>query len=157
MSKGKYFRTDEHKEKMRLAMGGRTFSEKTLFKKGSKPWNTGKHLPELIKKEISRKLKGKERLDIRGKFHPNWKGGITPFRVVIWHSKEYKLWRTAVFQRDKYICIWCGKKGGRLNADHIKPFALYPEFRFAIDNGRTLCVPCHRKTDTYGGRTKKYD
>lgn len=85
----------------------------------------------------------------------SWKGGITPINHLIRTSREYKLWRTAVFQRDKYTCVWCGIKGGNgetvvLNADHIKPFYLYPELRFAIDNGRTLCIDCHKTTDTYG-------
>lgn len=70
-------------------------------------------------------------------------------------SKEYSLWRTSVFERDNYTCVWCGVKSRKghpvtLNADHIKPFAHFPELRFAIDNGRTLCVPCHKKTGTYG-------
>lgn len=82
-----------------------------------------------------------------------WKGGITPMNKVIRQSYEYKLWREAVFKRDNYTCVWCGFKG-YVQADHIKPFALYPELRFAIDNGRTLCVPCHKTTDTFAGRTK---
>ena len=68
---------------------------------------------------------------------------------------EYKLWRKAVFERDNYTCIWCGYKGNKLQADHIKPFADYPELRFAIDNGRALCVDCHKKTRTWGGHKKK--
>ena len=75
-------------------------------------------------------------------------------------SALYKAWRTFVFERDNYCCIECKDHNyeGRgstliLHADHIKPFALFPELRFAIDNGRTLCIDCHKKTDTYGGRT----
>lgn len=82
----------------------------------------------------------------------NWKGGVTPINQQIRQSEEYKLWRVAVFQRDNYTCIWCGQVGGQLNADHIKPFAVYPELRFAIDNGRTLCIDCHKTTDSYLNR-----
>ena len=75
---------------------------------------------------------------------------ITPINIKIRSSLEYKLWRRAVFERDNYNCIWCGNnKGGNLNADHIKSFALYPELRFAIDNGRTLCIDCHKTTESY--------
>lgn len=92
----------------------------------------------------------------RGKDHYWWKGGITPLNHKIRNSTEYKLWRKAVYKRDNYTCVWCRKRGIVLNADHIKPFFLYPELRFAIDNGRTLCIDCHKSTDTYGEKAKKY-
>ena len=79
-----------------------------------------------------------------------WRGGLVEVNQKIRHSMEYKLWREAVFERDNWTCVWCGERGGKLNADHIKPFALYPELRFAIDNGRTLCEKCHKTTETYG-------
>jgi len=74
---------------------------------------------------------------------------------VIRQSAKYKAWRTLVFERDNYSCVLCGIKNGLgktiyFHADHIQPFALYPELRFEISNGRTLCVPCHLKTGTYG-------
>lgn len=65
-------------------------------------------------------------------------------------SKDYKNWREKIFRRDGWTCVFCLKKGVILNADHIKPFAYFPELRLSIDNGRTLCQSCHRKTDTYG-------
>ena len=66
------------------------------------------------------------------------------------HSLAYKQWRTAIFERDNYTCQECKTHGGYLNADHIKPFAFYPELRFELTNGRTLCEECHRQTDTFG-------
>lgn len=84
-----------------------------------------------------------------------WKGGVTPIQNQIRQSKEYKLWRKAVFARDNYTCVVCKATKCELNADHIKPFAFFPELRFAIDNGATLCVPCHKKTPTYGEGAKK--
>ena len=62
----------------------------------------------------------------------------------------YTEWRSAVYKRDDYTCQECKQKGGRLNADHIKSWADYPDSRYELSNGRTLCVPCHKKTDTYG-------
>jgi len=95
---------------------------------------------------------------ITGKANSNWKGGVTPENQKIRNSIEYRLWRESVFARDGFTCVDCGKRGGVLNADHIKPFALFPELRFAIDNGQTLCVPCHKKTPSYMNRwIKKED
>lgn len=122
------------------------------------PNNKGVVRTESNKKRISETLKIKgikpprpprESL-CRGSNHPWWKGGVTPINEAIRKSMEYRLWRKAVFIRDNFTCIWCGKKDKTIQADHIKPFSLFPELRFAIDNGRTLCHDCHKTTDTYG-------
>ncbi len=81
----------------------------------------------------------------------NWGSGkLSSANLLIRKSVEYKLWRESVFRRDNYTCVWCeDNSGGNLEADHIKPFASYPELRFALDNGRTLCHNCHKTTITY--------
>jgi hypothetical protein len=127
--------TESAKEKLRQARRKQVFS------------------PE-ARKKMTDALEAYRKEHVRDK-HWNWKGGITPKNELIRKSQEYKLWRKAVFERDNYTCVWCKAKNGEgkavfLQADHIKPFAFYPELRFAIDNGRTLCVPCHKTTDTYG-------
>lgn len=111
--------------------------------------NLGKKLPIETRLKMSESRKGE-----KSSF---WKGGITEINQKIRNSLEIKLWREAVFKRDNYTCIWCGdNSGGNLNADHIKPFSLFPELRFDINNGRTLCVSCHKKTDTWGEKVKHY-
>lgn len=120
----------------------RKISEKL---KGNQFW-LGKHHTEETRRKMSLAQKGNK--------GNGWRGGITSEYRNIRHSVEYKLWRESVFKRDNYTCIWCGQVRGNINADHIKPFILYPELRFAIDNGRTLCVSCHKKTDTYGNKLK---
>ena len=105
----------------------------------------------------------KQRRTIMGKGHWNWQGGKTPESIRLRNQLEMKLWRKALFQRDNYTCQMCGirnKKGlgrqVRLEADHIKPFSLFPDLRLTLDNGRTLCKECHKTTPTYMGRIKKY-
>jgi len=86
-----------------------------------------------------------------------WKGGVTSVNEKIRKSAKYVNWRNEVFARDNHTCVLCNKRGGDHHADHIKPFAYFPELRFELTNGRTLCVECHRKTDTYGEKCKNYD
>jgi len=100
-------------------------------------------------------LKGKKS-PYCGSKHHLWKGGVTNKHEGIRKSAKYTEWRTQVFERDDYTCKECNKRGGDLQADHIKPFAYFIELRFELDNGRTLCKPCHYKTPTFGEKAKKY-
>jgi len=60
-------------------------------------------------------------------------------------SAKAKRWRYDVFTRDEFTCQHCGDdRGGNLNAHHIKPWALFPKLRYDLDNGITLCEPCHK-------------
>lgn len=52
-------------------------------------------------------------------------------------------------------CVFCGSKN-KLQADHIFPIYTHPHLAFDINNGRVLCKECHIKTETYGGKVKKY-
>lgn len=109
---------------------------------GKKPWNKGltRSTDERLKK-ISEGRMGKN----------NWQyiHGQSKSARLKWRSSEHKEWRKAVFERDGYSCVLCGS-GGDLNADHIKCFAHNEDLRFDVSNGRTLCVPCHKKTPNYG-------
>lgn len=137
--------------------------------KSPRYWLGKKHTKEMIEKR-SKVLKeqfasgrkqwnlGKRGLLI-GEKNPAWKGGVTPTNTKIRQSADYKQWRKSVFARDNYTCQECNARsviGERvvLNADHIKPFASHPDLRFDVNNGRTLCIECHRKTDTYARKTK---
>lgn len=99
--------------------------------------------------------KGKNKIirnpyDRSGNNNPNWRGGVRPIHLQIRASKEMEQWRNEVFKRDNWACQDCGRRSSkneylRIEAHHIKPFALFPELRFVIDNGKTLCKKCHDK------------
>lgn len=98
------------------------------------------------------------KLGKRGSEANNWQGGVCPINSLMRGSQEYRDWRNKVFARDGYACTWCrDDKGGNLEADHIKQWAYYPELRFELTNGRTLCRKCHRLMHQYRVDISKSD
>lgn len=105
----------------------------TSYWKGKKRegvWNKGKRA-----KEDPRILSGE-----RNGF---WKGGKLKDQKDR-KSSDMKLWRLEVYERDDFTCQMCGERGGKLEAHHINPYTDYPDLRFEVTNGITLCRECHR-------------
>ena len=139
--------SEETKRKIGLANRGRVMSDET--KEKLRKAHTGMVVSQETKDKLRKLFLGRENKWCRGDKHPRWKGGPTEWSKKKRSSTQDKLWRRAVKERDGNRCVWCGSKDS-LQADHIKSFSKYPEFRFAIDNGRTLCFTCHKKTKSYG-------
>ena len=112
--------------------------------------------PSRLGHKYSDEERVKHSLAMMGEKNWNWKGGVGKWRE---RNLEYKIWREKVFVRDNHTCQHCGiknKKGlGKsiyLEADHIRAWRDFPELRYDVGNGRTLCRPCHMKTDSWGQR-----
>lgn len=52
-------------------------------------------------------------------------------------------WRRDVLSRDQATCQHCGDKDVPLVAHHILSWEDFPNLRDDVDNGLTLCNPCH--------------
>lgn len=97
----------------------------------------------------------------RGENNPSWKppeecyGGET---MQARNSAEYKEWRLSVWIRDKSKCQICGIRKDPMVAHHLDGFNLFPEKRFDIDNGVTLCDYHHISFHSnygFGNNTKE--
>lgn len=123
-SKAKWFKKDVH-----------SYPFATTFKKGFTPWNEGKDF-----------------------------GGTQYTAKRIASLQKYRNWKKEIKIRDKFKCVQCGN-ANNLNIDHypvplavmIKKYNIkkpqqakqFEEF-WNMNNGRTLCLSCHKETDTYG-------
>lgn len=77
-----------------------------------------------------------------GPLASHWKGGKSLHDERARLMPERREWCRAVFRRDGFKCVRCGN-GGRLHGHHIKGWADFPELRFVVENGETLCEVCH--------------
>lgn len=76
-----------------------------------------------------------------GKNHPNWKDDKIDRDLR--KCSEYYTWRNEVFKKDNYKCNCCKDSTKKLNAHHLKSFSRFPELKFDVTNGITLCKDCH--------------
>ena len=77
-----------------------------------------------------------------------WEGYSCTWSKEIAHTKEYKRWRSDVLRRDFHECVLCGavqRQGKKISAHHIERKIDNREAVFDVDNGVTLCMPCHAK------------
>jgi hypothetical protein len=109
---------------------------------------TGKRIPKETRIRMSESKKGSKSYC--------WLGGKTKLNQIIRNSVQNKLWRESVFSRDDFTCICCKRRGIRLQAHHIKQFAFYPELRFDVNNGITLCKDCHNKDGVHSFKEDRH-
>jgi endogenous inhibitor of DNA gyrase (YacG/DUF329 family) len=87
----------------------------------------------------SQRCAGKSRV---GDMANAWKGGTSLNGPRAKYKGELKRWREAVFRRDQFKCVECGRSG-EIQAHHIQTLSDRPDLALELSNGKTLCVPCH--------------
>jgi hypothetical protein len=119
-----------------------------------KKWQ--KENPKLKREIAIKNLSKNHSLDLSGSNSPMWEGGITQ-EWQKWkssHGKQLDEWRKKIYERDGNKCKLCGS-GKKLEAHHIIPISECRDTAFLEMNGVLLCHECHKKTDSFGGKTSK--
>jgi len=130
-------RSQELKDRQSEAMKTRVALGIHNFWKGGRPQ---KYCPDCNAPVTYYRTKCVKCAPARGENHPNWQGGITPINHKIRNSLESKAWIKSVKLRDGHKCKIGNKDcSGKLEAHHILSWSEYPELRYQINNGITLC------------------
>jgi len=159
--KGKHFGIKTEFKKGHTFLKGRKFpgrKARSCWERGHIPWNKGRKWTEEERRRISDGLPKRF-----GEKAANWRGGMTDLRIAIDSLKKSSGWRKDVFKRDNYTCQNCGQYGYKLQIHHIKPiYQIIREYKIKTtqdaigcshlwdrNNGQTLCISCHKQTDSY--------
>lgn len=137
-----FHHSDEAKRKIGLTHKGKQYC-------------LGRKMSEETKKKISETLKRKGiepkvKFIGRGEKHWAWKKDRTQLCRTSKQGERrtsvYFNWRKQVWIRDNYKCRMHNQDCcGRIEAHHILGFTKYPELRYEINNGITLCQFHHPK------------
>lgn len=122
------------------------------FEKDRIPWNKGKKTGPAWNKGLRNTgfkpangfTKGHKRNTgkIRTKEHTN-KISKTRFEMSSSrHCNKHRAWKKDVWERDGYECKFCGSNE-MIVAHHIRLWNNFPELRFELNNGITMCNSCH--------------
>ena len=126
-------------------MYGKIFSEE--HKRKISKSEMGKVVSKEARQKMSKSKSGKNHPQYGkiGKECHNWNPNLTnEDRQQTRKYPEYIEWRTAVFERDNFTCQICeDNKGGNLIAHHLESYAVNPELRTVLENGKTICKKCH--------------
>jgi hypothetical protein len=112
--------------------------------------------PEKFKNTSIKNLSKTRTLDLKGENSPQWAGGITKewqkWRSA--HGSDFEKFRKIVLKRDGGKCRICGSTE-KIHAHHIISVAECRAVAFLPMNGVTLCIDCHKKTDSFGAKAFK--
>jgi len=154
---------------------------KGQFKKGQTSWNKNTHIQTntgrthikkgqrlSLKTEFQKGVKHtQEWKDLMSKLrsgdkHYKWKVDRTQLKKFNDTSKDrrsyaYNNWRREVWTQDDWKCrINNSDCKGRLEAHHILSYTYYPELRYDINNGITLCQAHHPRKRAEEKRLSPY-
>jgi len=131
--------TEEQKKNLSISKKGIKFSDEV--KKNMSIGQKGKKYGEEARKNMSKSR-------AKGDKHWNW----NPDREKVEQNRtrhsiynpEYKEWRLKVFNRDGFTCKLHNEEcTGQIQAHHIFRWIDFPELRYIINNGITLCQAHH--------------
>ena len=125
------------------------------WKKGMTPWNKGEKFhcldcgESVWRKSVRcKKCFSKWKFQIRMN-HPRWKEDRSTLKIGdrVLHDQLSKWWAKDVKIRDSWKCRIADENCfGKLEAHHILPWSQFPELRYQLNNGITLCHAHHPRS-----------
>lgn len=131
-------------------------------------WISSIEIAKHINCSSSTILKTLKNINVEIRKPSRYNKGKTTLNVLIRTTTQVREWKRHILKRDGFTCVHCWKKGWDLEVDHIVPLSKIIEDNHItkedymvniekfldINNWRTLCIECHKKTPTHGWKSR---